>query len=124
MAGLATIVAGLVIDRAAVALVGQIAIGAGFGVCWAFLSQVVMEEARDGERDRASGSLPTLQSAGYAIGAAMAGLVANAAGYTVTDTNAVRSAAIAVFSVSAAIGLLAVGAGLVLRRKLAAEARS
>ena len=77
-----------------------------------------MEDAREGERDRASSALPTLQSAGYAVGAALAGLVANAAGYTVTDTEAVRSAAVTVFAVSAAIGLLAVAAGLVLRRKL------
>ena len=118
VAGLATIVAGLISDHAVVALAGQIAIGAGFGIAWAFLSQAVMEDAREGERDRASGALPTLQSAGYAVGAALAGLVANAAGYTVTDTEAVRSAAVTVFGVSAAIGLLAVAAGFVLCRKL------
>ena len=77
-----------------------------------------MEGARDGERDRASASLPTLQSAGYAVGAAIAGLVANAAGYTVADIDAVKSASITVFATSAAIGLLAVIAGLALRRKL------
>jgi MFS family permease len=116
--GLATIVAGLVSDHAVVALAGQITIGAGYGIAWAFLSQAVMEDARTGERDRASSALPTLQSAGYAIGAALAGLVANAAGYAVTDMDAVRSAAITVFAVSAAIGLMAVAAGLVLRRKM------
>ena len=46
VAGLATIVAGLVSDHALVALAGQIAIGAGFGIAWAFLSQAVMEDAR------------------------------------------------------------------------------
>ncbi|MDQ8726812.1 MFS transporter [Bradyrhizobium sp. LHD-71] len=116
--GLASIVAGVMIDRAAIALIGQIAIGAGFGVAWGFLSQAVMENARTGERDRAAASLPTLQSAGYAVGAAIAGLVANAAGYTVTDNDALRSAAMTVYATSAAIGLLAVGAGFLLRRKL------
>jgi hypothetical protein len=48
----------------------------------------------------------------------LAGLVANAAGYAVADTEAVRAAAVTVFAVSAGIGLLAVAAGLVLRRKL------
>jgi MFS family permease len=119
--GLATIVTGLVTDLAMVALIGQIAIGAGFGVSWAFVSQSVMENARPGERDRASGALPTLQSAGYAVGAALAGLVANAAGYTVAHTAAVRSAAIVVYTVSAGIGLLAVAAGLMLQRKLAGD---
>lgn len=118
VAGLVTIVAGLVTDHAMVALAGQIAIGTGFGASWAFLSQAVMENARPGERDRASGALPTLQSAGYAVGAALAGLIANAAGYTVTDVDAVRWAAITVFAVSAAIGLLAVAAGLMLWRRL------
>jgi MFS family permease len=118
VAGLATIVAGLVIDRPVVALFGQITIGAGFGACWAFLSQVVMEGARDGERDRASGALPTLQSAGYAVGAAVAGLVANAAGYTITDLEAERAAAITLYAISAAIGLISVVAGFMLRRKL------
>jgi MFS family permease len=121
--GLATIVAGLVSDHPVVALAGQIAVGAGYGAAWAFLSQAVMEDARDGERDRASGALPTLQSAGYAVGAALAGLVANAAGYTVADIDAVRSAAVTVFAVSAAIGLMAVAAGLVLRRKLVDKTR-
>jgi hypothetical protein len=81
-----------------------------------------MENARSGERDRASAALPTLQSAGYAVGAAIAGLVANSAGYTVTDLGAVRSAAIVLYATSAVIGLLAVAAGFMLRRKLAAAA--
>lgn len=119
VAGLATVVAGLVIDQPVVALIGQIVIGAGYGIAWGFLSQTVMEGARAGERDRASASVPTLQSAGYALGAAIAGLVANASGYTVADAGAVRSAAITVFTASATIGLLAVTAGLVLRGKLA-----
>lgn len=120
--GLATVVAGLLLDRAIVTLVGQITIGSGFGVAWGFLSQAVMEAAREGERDRASASLPTLQSAGYAVGAAVAGLVANASGYTITDLNAVRTAAMTVFATSAVVGLFAVVAALVLRRKLGEKA--
>lgn len=119
VAGLAIILAGLAIDQPMIALIGQIVIGGGYGISWGFLSQTVMEGARDGERDRASASVPTLQSAGYALGAAIAGLVANAAGYTVTDAPALRSAAMTVFATSVAIGVLAVIAGLVLQRKLA-----
>ncbi len=119
VAGLAIILAGLAIDQPMIALIGQIVIGGGYGISWGFLSQTVMEGARDGERDRASASVPTLQSAGYALGAAIAGLVANAAGYTVTDATALRSAAMTVFATSVAIGVLAVIAGLVLQRKLA-----
>ncbi|MCC6716680.1 MAG: MFS transporter [Acetobacteraceae bacterium] len=56
------------------------ATGAAFGIGWAFLSVAVMQAAGPGERDRAAGLVPTAQSAGYAIGAALAGLAASAAG--------------------------------------------
>ncbi len=59
---------------------GQLATGAGFGLCWSTLSERVMQEAAPDERDRAAALLPTVLSAGYAIGAAVAGLVANQAG--------------------------------------------
>jgi MFS family permease len=113
--GLAVIVFGFSIDVPLVVMLGQICIGTGFGVSWGFLSQTVMESARSGERDRASALLPTLQSAGYAIGAAVAGLVANAAGYPeATTPDALRDATIAIFVVSTVIGLAALVAGYAL----------
>eukprot|EP01132_Coremiostelium_polycephalum_P007261 gene7261-8937_t len=118
--GLAILVLGFSADLPGVVLVGQMSIGAGFGVSWGFLSQSVMESARDGERDRASALLPTLQSAGYAIGAAVAGLVANAASYPqATSPEALRDATMIIFAVSTMIGLAAMIAGfaLPLRRK-------
>ena len=54
--------------------------GAGIGSCWAFIAQRVMTGARVGEEDRAASSLATVQQAGFALGAALAGLAANAAG--------------------------------------------
>jgi len=56
------------------------ALGVSFGIGWAFLSMAVMRAAPAGERDRAAGLVPTVQSAGYAIGAALAGLAASLAG--------------------------------------------
>jgi branched-subunit amino acid ABC-type transport system permease component len=77
-----------------------------------------MESARSGERDRASALLPTLQSAGYAIGAAVAGLAANAARYpTATTPEALRDATITIFVVSTVIGLGAMAAGYALPQK-------
>ena len=64
----------------AVVVLAQLVIGTGYGVCWATLSQVVMETAEPEDRDRATALVPTVQSAGYAIGAAVAGLAANGAG--------------------------------------------
>ncbi len=118
--GLAVIVFGFSLDAPLVVMLGQIGIGTGFGVSWGFLSQSVMESARSGERDRASALLPTLQSAGYAIGAAVAGLVANAVGYPqATSPDALRDATITIFIVSTGIGLGAMVAGytMPIRRK-------
>jgi MFS family permease len=55
-------------------------VGAGIGSCWAFTAQRVMLGARKGEEDIAASSVATFQQTGFALGAAMAGLVANAAG--------------------------------------------
>ena len=54
--------------------------GAGIGACWAFIAQRVMTGARKGEEDRAASSVATIQQTGFALGAALAGLAANAAG--------------------------------------------
>jgi predicted MFS family arabinose efflux permease len=56
-------------------------IGAGIGVSWAFILQHVMSGAKDGEENIAAASVATVQQAGIAFGAAIAGLVANASGF-------------------------------------------
>lgn len=78
--GLLCLLLGLLSGSIALVVLAQVIIGIGFGLCWATLSQVVMEAAEPGDRDRATALVPTVQSAGYAIGAAVAGLVANSAG--------------------------------------------
>jgi predicted MFS family arabinose efflux permease len=55
-------------------------IGMGIGGCWAFLAQHVMSSAKDGEETIAAASIATVQQAGIAFGAAIAGLVANISG--------------------------------------------
>jgi MFS family permease len=54
--------------------------GGGIGCCWAFIAQRVMTGARPGEEDIAASSMATVQQTGFALGAALAGMVANAAG--------------------------------------------
>jgi MFS family permease len=56
-------------------------IGAGIGVSWAFILRHVMSGAKDGEENIAAASVATVQQAGIAFGAAIAGLVANASGF-------------------------------------------
>ena len=54
--------------------------GGGIGACWAFIAQRVMSGARAGEGDVAASSIATVQQMGFALGAALAGMVANVAG--------------------------------------------
>jgi len=61
---------------------GGILQGAGFGISWAFVLRRIVAGAAEGERERASAAMPTLQMIGYAIGAAASGVVANALGLT------------------------------------------
>jgi predicted MFS family arabinose efflux permease len=55
-------------------------IGVGVGAAWAFVLQRVMIGAKNGEENIAAASAATVQQAGIALGAAIAGLVANASG--------------------------------------------
>ena len=55
-------------------------IGAGIGAAWAFVLQRVMSGAKGGEENIAAASAATVQQAGIALGAAIAGLIANASG--------------------------------------------
>jgi MFS family permease len=64
-----------------VLVLGQVLVGAAFGSSWSYLNQMLMAFSPAIERDKTSGLLPTLQSAGYAIGAALAGLTANSLGF-------------------------------------------
>jgi MFS family permease len=55
-------------------------VGAGIGACWAFIAQRVMSGARKGEENLAASAVATVQQTGFALGAALSGLAANAAG--------------------------------------------
>lgn len=54
--------------------------GAGFGMAWAFILRRIVTSVPDSERERAAAAAPTLQMVGYAVGAALSGIVANAVG--------------------------------------------
>jgi MFS family permease len=96
----------------------QIVIGTGFGLSWAFLSQAVMVHARPGEADIASSLVPTTQAAGYAIGAAVAGLVAHAAGLSDTLDPAIMARASGwIFGSGAAVAGVAVLFGFAVRHQ-------
>ena len=91
--------------------------GAGFGAAWAFMIRRANLLAPDGEGERVATAIPTLQRFGYAIGAACAGIIANAHGFgeggdqgSLVSREAMASASHAIFLLSlvpAAIGLWA-----------------
>ncbi|WP_376703233.1 MFS transporter [Mesorhizobium sp. ISC25] len=56
--------------------------GGGFGIAWPFVTRVVVASAREGEQTIASAAVPTMQRIGYAVGAALTGIVANASGFS------------------------------------------
>ncbi len=60
--GLALLFAAFATGLLALVFAGQFVIGAGFGMSWAYLSKMTMEETPRSERDKTSALLPTLQS--------------------------------------------------------------
>lgn len=67
--------------------------GFAMGSSWAFLTHRTMSGAREGEGDLAASSVAMVQQGGLAIGAAWAGLVANASGLDSGDTAEAATAA-------------------------------
>ena len=112
LAGLASVVLAIGADIFWLILPGQAMIGAGFGVSWGTLSQLMMDVSTGDERDRTSAMLPTLQSAGYAIGAAVFGLAANVMGFGGTaSVETMRHAMLVVFASGCVIATIAVVLG-------------
>ena len=109
--GLLLVLAGLQIDQVVVVILGQLVVGSGFGICNGYLNLTMMEAASDAERDRTSALMPTTQSAGNAIGAALAGVAANAAGMAAAVSAAeVKLAVVPVYLLGAVMAALALAA--------------
>lgn len=89
---------GAVFETVLVAL-ALAAVGLGVGIGWPHLLTRVMSLAPKGEEGLASASITTVQLYGMAVGAAVAGLVANAAGLTTPGgTHGAQSAAAWLFA--------------------------
>jgi MFS family permease len=56
--------------------------GGGFGIAWPFVIRVIVSSAAENERTVTSSAVPTMQRIGYALGAAVAGIIANSAGFS------------------------------------------
>jgi hypothetical protein len=56
--------------------------GGGFGIAWPFFSRTIIAAAPPAESTVASSAVPAMQRIGYAVGAAAAGIIANASGFS------------------------------------------
>ncbi len=94
------------------------AVGLGIGIAWPHLLSRVLKSVRPGEQDLASASLTTMQLLATAIGAALAGMIANFAGLAHPGGLAgISRAALWLFAIFSLMPALAI---LTVRRSLAA----
>jgi MFS family permease len=63
-------------------LAGALLQGGGFGIAWPFITRKTVDAALPAERTIAASAVPALQRIGYAIGAALAGMIANIMGFS------------------------------------------
>jgi predicted MFS family arabinose efflux permease len=101
-----------------------ILLGAGIGQCWPFVAQRVMEGAKAGDETVAASAVPTAQQLGVALGAAIAGLIANASGLSNAADQGMMQAAAWVPGSFAVSAILAVLTGLRMRRLRKAMGRA
>lgn len=113
-AGLVLTMLGLLLAGPGWAALGLLSVGSGFGTCWAFLSQRIIHHAALGEEDATAGLIPTVQSAGGALGAATAGVGGNLAGFRDGVMGDITTPVLVVFG----IGTLAALAALALAPRL------
>lgn len=92
--------------------------GAGFGMAWTFILRRATAISTASERERVAGAIPPMQRLGFALGAALVGVVANAAGLA-SDASAETMARVAVWAFVAGLPLAALG--LLAARRFLAE---
>ncbi len=89
-------------------IVPLLGVGLGVGLCWPNLLTRVFRSAPKGQENIASAAITTLQLYAMAMGAALAGMVANSAGFTEPGgVPGARHAALALFAVFACAPALA-----------------
>ncbi|MCK3779843.1 MFS transporter [Ensifer sesbaniae] len=88
--------------------IGIIAVGFGMGFAWPHIVTAVYEFAPEGEAEKASSSITTVQLFAAALGAALAGLTANLAGIESSSEGGVALATAWLFGLFALLPALAV----------------
>ena len=108
----------------AVSAIALVSLGVGFGVSYGFFTEHVIGLAVESERDVTAGAIPTFESICGALGAAISGLLGNAAGFGAEGAADIPAAVpMTVFGTSAAVSLLVLGAAFRFRRMVIAAGR-
>ena len=116
LAGFALLAAALGLQWSWLLVAGQLAIGTGFGVAWAGVNEAAMAAAPAEDRDRTGSLLPTVSTAGYAIGASLAGMITTAAGLVPRlATGEIGEVAAWLYGTAGALSVLAFLLGLRIR---------
>ena len=93
-------------------LLALVLIGTGMGLTWSFAAQHIMARPKPDEGDLAASAVATVQQTGFALGAALSGIVANLAGFSIDAGPAgLAHTAIAVPAIFALAAVLAAIAG-------------
>jgi MFS family permease len=119
IAGLACVLIALPLVSLPLIVLAQVLVGAAFGLNWSAMSQTMMETACRDERDATSALLPTVQAAGYGIGAAIFGVIGNMLAYAEANAAALLNDMMVVFACSAALSTLALATAAGMVRLLA-----
>ena len=80
-------------------LMGSIVAATSFGMMWGYIIKRVIAHAAPEDRDRAGSLLPSAQQTGFALGAALAGIITNGLGFEqMTRAEEFRTAAFWLFA--------------------------
>ncbi|QDZ03126.1 MFS transporter [Nitratireductor mangrovi] len=92
--------------------------GGGFGIAWPFVTRIIVAAARPAETTITSSAIPTLQRIGYAVGAAGAGIIANASGFAHgLSAGAAAGVATWLFLAFVPLGLVGLVAGIMVAQR-------
>ena len=91
--------------------------GGGFGIAWTFILRRLTTLSAADEKERVASAMPTIQRLGYAVGAALTGLAANAAGVSAhMDAARAFTAGQWIFASAIPLSLIGLAAAIVFTR--------
>lgn len=107
-AGLGSLAFTLVSGQLWMVIMSATVLGAGFGTSWAYVTRAILESLPESERAVGSSAVPAMQMVGNAVGAAGAGIIANALGLA-DGINRQDATAISIWLFAAAFPLAVFG---------------